>query len=111
MLLDMIISLGWGTVSPTREKAEKMVDQLIARGDLSREEAKKTINELVDRGEKERAEVRQYLQEEAKNIMQKYNIVTREEYLGLQEKINILEQTCKELEQKCKDIDNNDSNV
>lgn len=110
MLLDMIISLGWGTVSLTREKAEKMVDQLIARGEISREEAKSTINELVERGEKERDEVRRFLQEEAKNIMQKYNIITREDLLALQQKVNILEQKYKDLEQKLTNMDNNDSN-
>ncbi len=96
MLLDLIISLGWGTVSLTREKAEKMVDLLIKRGEISREEAKNTLNELVNRGEKERAEIRQYLKQEMKSMLQKYNVVTREEYLSLQEKINMLEQKCKE---------------
>lgn len=97
MLLDLIISLGWGTVSLTREKAEKMVDQLIARGEINREEAKKTINELVDRGEKERAEVRQYLQQEVKSMMQKYNVVTREEYLLLEQRVSALEQKIDEI--------------
>ena len=86
MLLDLLISLGWGTFSLTREKAEKMLDHLI-----SREEAKNTINELVDRGEKERTEVRKYLQEEVKNKLQKYNLVSREEFNRLQDQVNMLE--------------------
>jgi len=96
MLLDLLISLGWGTVSLTRERAEIMVDLLIKRGEISREEAKKTINELVDRGEKERAEVKQYLQEEVKNMLQKYSLVTREEFNILQDQINMLEQKLKQ---------------
>ncbi len=107
MLLDMIISLGWGTISLTREKAEKMVDQLIARGEISREEAKNTINELVERGEKERNEVRKYMQDEANNVMLKYNIVTREDLLVLQQKVNILEQKYKDLEEKLTAMDSN----
>lgn len=98
MLLDLIISLGWGTVSLTREKAEKMVDLLIKRGEISRDDAKNTLNELIDRGEKERAEVKQYLQQEVKNMLQNHNIVSREEYLTLQERVNILEQKSKESE-------------
>ncbi len=96
MLLDLIISLGWGTVSLTREKAEKMVDLLIKRGEISREEAKNTLNELVNRGEKERAEIRQHLQQEVKDMLQKYNLVTREEFNALQEKVNMLEQKFQE---------------
>lgn len=97
-MLDMLLSLGLGTVSLTREKAEQMVDMLITKGDLSREEAKSTINELVERGEKERERVRQYLQQETKNILHGYDLVTREEYLALQERVNALEMKIKQLE-------------
>lgn len=90
-MLDLLISLGWGTFSFTREKAENLVDMLIAKGEISREEAKNTINALLARGEKEREEARQYLKTEINSIMQKFNFCTRDEILALQEKIRLLE--------------------
>lgn len=89
-MLDLIISIGWGAFSLTREKAEKLVELLIAKGEISREEAKNTIKLLVSRGEKEREEFRQYFQQEAKNLIQKCNFVTREEFRNLQEKVSTL---------------------
>ena len=90
-MLDLLISLGWGTFSFTREKAEKMVDMLISKGEISREEAKNTINALLARGEKEREEARRYLKKEIDNIMQKCNFCTRDEILALQDRIRLLE--------------------
>lgn len=98
-MLDLLISLGFGTVSLTREKAEEIVDLLITKGELSREEAKKTINELVERGEKDREKIKDYLQQEIRHTLQKYNLVTREEYLALQERVKALELKCREAEQ------------
>jgi len=99
-VLDLIISLGWGAFSLTREKAEKLVDLLIAKGDISREEAKNTIKLLVARGEKEREEFRQYFQQETKNFIQKCNFVTREEFRNLQEKVTTLEKHVGDEEEK-----------
>jgi len=89
-VLDLIISLGWGAFSVTREKAEKLVELLIAKGEIKREEAKSVIKLLVARGEKEREEFRQHFQQEAKNLIQKCNFVTREEFFNLQEKVDTL---------------------
>jgi len=89
-VLDLIISLGWGAFSLTREKAEKLVELLIAKGEISRDEAKNAIKVLVARGEKEREEFSHYFQKEAKYVIQKCNFVTREEFRSLQEKVNTL---------------------
>ncbi|MEW5921025.1 MAG: phasin family protein [Bacillota bacterium] len=90
-MLDLIISLGWGTFSITREKAEKLVDMLITKGEISREEAKNTINVLLARGEKEREEVRQYFKREVNGILQKCNFATRDDFMALQERVKALE--------------------
>ncbi len=91
-MLNLLVSLGWGTLSFTKEKAEKIVEEMVNRGDLKREEAKKMLNELIDRGEKERKEFKEYLDKEFYNWMQKYELVSREEYDKLAERVKDLEE-------------------
>ncbi len=97
-MLNLLLSLGWGTLSFTREKADQMVEEMVKRGDLRREEAKKMAQELVERGEKERQEFKDYLDAEFANWMQKYKLVSREEIERLEERV-------KELESRLEDTD------
>ncbi len=90
-MLDLILSLGWGTFSFTREKAEKIVNVLISKGEMSREEARQTMELLLARGEKERNEAKKYVQQKAKKMLQRFNFATRDDLLALQAQINILE--------------------
>jgi len=99
-MLDFLISLGWGTFSLSREKAEKVVDYLIKKGDIGREDARQAIKELVERGEEERAKFKEYLNGEIASLLQKGNLVTKTELHELEEKIKFLEESLKKVEQK-----------
>lgn len=91
-MFDLLLSLGWGTISMTREKAEKMVERFVQEGDLKRDDAKKIMKTLVERGEKKRKEFREYINDEILNLLQKSNLVTRNEFEELQERVHLLEQ-------------------
>lgn len=92
-MLDLLLSLGWGTISMTWEKAEQLVQKLVFKGDIKKEDAKKMINLLVERGEKERQEFKEYVSKEVARILQINNTVTRGEFSALQERVNNLEKT------------------
>jgi hypothetical protein len=53
-LLDLLLSLGWGTVSMTWEKAESLVQKLVSKGDIKKEDTKKMIKLQVSHGGKNR---------------------------------------------------------
>lgn len=89
-MLDLIISLGWGAFSLTREKAEKLMELVLTRGGINRDESKNTIKVLAARGEKERAEFSYFFQKVTNKLIQKWNYVPREEFNKLQEKVDIL---------------------
>ena len=99
-MLNYLISLGWGTLSLSREKAEKIVDYLIKKGDIGREDARQAIKELVERGEEERAKFKEYLNGEISNLLQKGNIATKADLNKLEEKIKYLEEAWKKVENK-----------
>lgn len=98
-MLDYLISLGWGTFSLTREKAEKIVEYLIKKGDIGREDARKAIKDLVERGEEERAKFKEYLNDEFSRMLQKRNLVTKTEFRELEERVRLLEESVKKDEQ------------
>lgn len=99
-MLDYLISLGWGTFSLTRERAEKVVENLIKKGDIRREDARKAIKELVERGEEERAKFKECVNDEFSRLLQKRNLVTKTEFSELEEKVRLLEELWKKNEQK-----------
>ncbi len=98
-MLDSLISLGWGTFSLTREKAEKVVEYLIQKGDIGREDARQAIKELVQRGEEERAKFKEYLNGEISRMLEKGNLATKTELQELKERIGFLEESLKKTEE------------
>lgn len=57
-LLSKAMDLGIGAVLLTKEAAEKAVDELVAKGDVTREEGKHLLERMMERGkdQKERLE-------------------------------------------------------
>lgn len=90
-MLDLLISLGWGTFSLTREKAENIVEDMLKKGEMKREESRALIKALVERGDKERAEFRDFINNEILNLVQKGNLVARSEFADLEKRVKILE--------------------
>lgn len=91
-MLDLLVSLGWGTVSLTREKAEKSLERLYRRGELRREEAKRMLKTLSERGEREKALFKEHINQKISEALQRGDLVTRREYEELQKRMEFLEQ-------------------
>jgi polyhydroxyalkanoate synthesis regulator phasin len=75
----------------TKEKAEKAVKEFAKENNLNKEEAKKLIDQIVKKSE----ETRNYLEERAvelqKAAIAKMNLVTKEDYKKLEDRIKKLE--------------------
>ena len=77
---------GIGLVSMTREKAQKIVDELTHEGELQRSEAKEWIDQLSDRGEEERQALRKLIRDEIKKVLDEMGLATKEDIQKLVEK-------------------------
>ncbi|MDO9535540.1 MAG: polyhydroxyalkanoate synthesis regulator [Bacillota bacterium] len=99
-MLDLLISLGWGTFSLTREKAENIVEEMLKKGEMRREESKTLVRALVERGDKERAEFRDFIKNEILNLVHKGNLVARNEFADLEKRVKILEEIKQESAQE-----------
>jgi len=85
--------LGLGALSFTKDKAEKFMNEMVEKGEMSAEEGNKFVDDLIKRGEEARQEVKDFIQQEVKCKHQE--MVTREEYDALQQRLKDLEDRLK----------------
>jgi poly(hydroxyalkanoate) granule-associated protein len=96
-----------GAFHVTRDKAEKIIDDLIKKGELDKSDRKKAIMELLQKAEKSTAEVRKQFAEEADKVSDKVkkaaaglNWATQDDFRKLESKVNKLSKQIKELTEK-----------
>ena len=92
-MFEKFINLGLGAFSITKEKAEKMMDEMVERGEINREEAKKTLEDIIKKGEEQRDQFRAMIREE----MDKFKT---DHVSSHKSKIADLEARIKDLEEK-----------
>jgi len=79
-----------GMLSLSREKSQEMVDEMIKRGDLNREEGKQLVDKMIRRGQEEQDAIRKLVRQEVQTVMNELDIVTREDFTALDDKIDQL---------------------
>ena len=85
-LLEKGFLAGIGLLSMTREKAQKIVEELTHEGELQRGEAKEWIDQLSDRGEEERQALRKLIRDEIKKVLDEMGLATKDDIQKLVEK-------------------------
>ena len=83
--------LGLGAMSMTREEAEKLYDEMIAKGETSREEAKQFIEDAIKKGEEERKEMRNMVRDEINEMRNDFSFVRKSEFDALEARVKELE--------------------
>ncbi|QGP93099.1 hypothetical protein MGLY_24960 [Neomoorella glycerini] len=89
-LVRKAFALGWGAIALTREAAEKLVDELVKKGEMGQEEARELVNDLLERGKKEREEVQKVIRQEMERVLGELNLPSRDDLLRLEEKVDRL---------------------
>ena len=77
---------GIGLLSMTREKAEKVIDELSREGELQKSEVKQWVDKLSDRGEEERDALRKLIRDEMKKVLDEMGLVTKADIQKLLDK-------------------------
>lgn len=97
-LLKKGLTLGLGLAIVSKEQVEKVVDDLVKKGEVSKEESKELIDELRQKGENGEQEIKRVVREQLEKVLKELNIPTKKEIERLQERINELEQKIMSLE-------------
>jgi polyhydroxyalkanoate synthesis regulator phasin len=89
--LERSVLLGMGLISLTREKAQKMVEEMMKQGEVARDEVKELTDRLVERGREERQAVRGMIEEEVDTTLKDMRLATQQELQQLQARVETLE--------------------
>ncbi len=84
--------LGLGTLAFSREKVEKLVDELIKKGELTMDEKTSFIDELVKEGEKQEERVVAKLKEVLKGLIDEFGIVRKDDLKAIEERLSRIEE-------------------
>jgi len=91
---------GLGLFDLTAEKVEKLVDELIKRGEVAKGDKAKMVKSIIE-GHKERAEkIKAKIDERIKKAVEKVKILEKDELKELHNKIEKLSKTLEGLEKK-----------
>ena len=96
-----------GVIQVTAAKAEKIIDELIKKGELDKSDRKKAVMELLDKAEKSTAQIREKVSKgadkthkEFTRIVKSLNVAKSTDMKKLESKVDRLARTLKNLEKK-----------
>ncbi|MHB1406650.1 MAG: phasin family protein [Desulfitobacteriaceae bacterium] len=90
-LLKKGLALGLGVAVASKEQIEKVVDDLVKKGEVSTAESKELVNELIVKGEEGQKELQRVIREQFNKLLSELNIPTKEEIKRLEERLAKLE--------------------
>lgn len=91
-MMRKMIYFGLGALSLTREKAEKMMNEMVDKGEINREEAKQFIDDAIKKGSEEKEELRNMIKQEYQELKNQFSLVTKKDLEALEARIAALEE-------------------
>ncbi len=88
--VDRLMLAGLGLASMTRERAEKLFDDYVRRGQVERDHRSGFVKELMDAAEKARKDLDQIVAERVNEAMGRLKLATREDLQRVEAKLDRL---------------------
>jgi len=88
--LDKILLAGLGALSMTRERAEKIFDEYVSRGQAERGNKSGFVKELMDHAEKARTDLEKLVSDQVAKTVEALKLATREDIERLEQKLDAL---------------------
>lgn len=99
-VISKVVSLGLGFAVASKEQAEKIVEELVKKGEVNKEESKQFVEDLVRKGQEAQAtleeKVRGYMLQAAHEL----NLTTKDDYVRLKQRVSELELRVAQLEEQ-----------
>ncbi len=86
-LIEKMVLAGLGVLTLTKEKAEKLVEDLVKRGEVARKDQPEFVKELLEKGKGTRIEIEKIVEKTVTNVLGKLNIPTKSDIDTLMKKI------------------------
>ncbi|MWC28951.1 hypothetical protein GON22_12690 [Paenibacillus sp. MMS18-CY102] len=97
-LIQKAVSLGLGAAVASKEQAEKLVEELVSKGEVSKSESKQLVEELVRKGQETQVSIDARFKEYVRSALNEAHLTTRDEYVKLQQQVATLASRVAELE-------------
>ncbi|WP_379130091.1 phasin family protein [Paenibacillus sp. sgz500958] len=97
-LFKKAISLGVGLTIVSKEKVEKVVEELVKKGELAPSESRALVDRLIERGEEERGMFKNAVNEQVQRVLKELKVPVQSDVTALEERIAVLERRLAELE-------------
>ena len=85
-----LINLGLGAAAITRDAAQKLVNELIEKGEMTRKEGDEFIDKLAKRGQEAKKEFENKVEKVIQDILKKLKVPTRKEIDKIKQKLDSL---------------------
>ncbi|MCK4422002.1 phasin family protein [candidate division WOR-3 bacterium] len=89
-MIERMLLAGAGVIALTKEKAEKIVDDLVKKGEIAKKDQPKFVKKLLERGKDTRVEIEAIIEKTMTNVLNKLNIPTKTDIDALMKKIDHL---------------------
>ncbi|HPS54316.1 MAG TPA: hypothetical protein PLP05_01835 [Sedimentisphaerales bacterium] len=86
--LDKLMLAGLGAVSMTRERAEKIFDEYVSRGQAEKTSRSGFVKDLVDSAEEGRKNLEKLVSDQVRKVVSELNIATREDIKHIETKLD-----------------------
>ncbi|HZG85667.1 phasin family protein [Paenibacillus sp.] len=90
-VLKKAVALGLGVTAMSKEKAERLVEELVRKGEVRPNESQELLTRLLQRGEEERSELKKIVQEQLRNVLAELRVATKEDVERLDARLTALE--------------------
>lgn len=88
--LDKILLAGLGALSMTRERAEKVFDEAVKRGQEVRADREKFVADLMDSAQKARANLEEIIRRQLRLALEEMDVPSREQAQRIEAKLDTL---------------------
>ena len=86
--LNELMYAGIGAVSMTREKAEKIFDEYVKKGQADQAAKKGFVKEVMDQAEENRKKFEEVISEQVKKAVDNLNLATKDDIKRIEEKLD-----------------------
>ncbi|WP_127532636.1 phasin family protein [Paenibacillus kobensis] len=97
-LFNKAVSFGLGAAIATKEQAEKLVEELVNKGEVNKSESKQMVDDLLRKGREVQASIDARIKEYVRSALNEANLTTKDDYNQLQLRVADLERRVAELE-------------
>ncbi|MEW6041226.1 MAG: polyhydroxyalkanoate synthesis regulator [Elusimicrobiota bacterium] len=90
-LIQKGIYIGLGLAMMSKEQVEKIVEELVEKGEVPVTESKNLVSDIINKGEKQQQVLEAKLREKVKEMLVELNIASKDDIAQLEERIKNLE--------------------